>query len=80
MALNPRERDILRDSITIRTKTGLVTLTLSKKLTFLNLIFSNVIGQTVTLTLKANLINPSNQKMQTVLSRKIRKQHSIFEW
>lgn len=79
MALNPRERDILRDSITIRTKTGLVTLTLSKKLNFLNLIFSNVIGQTVTLTLKANLINPSNQKMQTVLSRKIRKQHSIFE-
>lgn len=80
MALNPRERDILRDSITIRTKTGLVTLTLSKKLNFLNLIFSNVIGQTVTLTLKANLINPSNQKMQTVLGRKIRKQHSIFEW
>ena len=28
------------------------------------MIFSKVIGQTVTLTLKANLINPSNQKMR----------------
>ena len=34
-----RERDILRDSITIRTKTGLVTLTLSKKINFFELDF-----------------------------------------
>ena len=41
----------------------LVTLTFRKKLTILDSIFSRVITKTVTLTIKVNLIYPSNQKM-----------------
>ena len=56
---------------------GLVTLTFSrkkkkKKKLFLGSIFSEVISQTVTLTIKTNLNYPSNQKMQKVLSKKFR--------
>ena len=43
-----------------------------KKQLFLCSIFSEVISQTVTLTIKTNLNYPSNQKMQKVLSKKFR--------